>query len=155
MKVRKMITSIALAGVIATSSIVPCTMTAQCAAIEDLTGKIKFPGSDKKGVDIPFEITESGVNYRGGNYACTYTNGDYTYFRVEFRCNSGGCTATINRVYVLDGEIHVDASVIGPKPGILSTSVITCPYVTGRIAKTGKPIVFDGVAGTFGKGNYI
>lgn len=144
----------------AVSSIIPCGMTAQCATYKSISAEkikdtISLPWIDKKGFDVPFEITSSGVSYGDSSYAYSYTSGDYTYFAVGFRCTSGGCTATINRVYELNGTIHVAASVNGPKPGTSSTCVMTYPYVNARIAKTDKPVVFDGAAGNFGSGSYM
>lgn len=155
MKLRKAITSMALTGVIATASIIPCGTTIQCAQYQKETDNIILPCLNTEGTDISYEITANGVSYSGSSYAYSYTSGDYTYFSVGFTCTSGGCTAQVNRVYELDGKIHVDAYVKRPGLGQMATCVMTYPYVTGRIAKTDKPVVFDGAAGNFNGGNYM
>lgn len=141
-------------------SIVPCKMTAQCAAInkasmEEISNRSSFPWLNDQGTDIAFESISSGVVYSGSSYAYSYTSGDDTYFSVGFTCTSGGCTAQVNRVYELNGKIHVDVSVKGPGSGQISTCVMTYPYVSGKFAKTDMQVVFDGAAGSLGSENIM
>jgi len=148
-KSKKVITSLALAGVLALSAIAPSTMEAQCATKEIVAVKTIKPAKLTKGTPIAYETVDSKINYQGAPYTKTYNKEEYTYFEVGYRCTSGGFYAQIDSVYELNGVIHVATSVQGNFGGI-NICVMTYPYVIGRIAKTSKKIVFDNVSNSVG-----
>jgi len=118
-----------------------------CSIIHEESVKLEDVGftvvSEEK---IPEELKNIIAEKEKEAFQLTYNDREYLYIVIGYgQQDTGGYSIAVNELYLTEDAIHVNTTLLGPKPEPVAEkgSKATNPYIVLKIDYMDKPVVFE------------
>lgn len=118
-----------------------------CSIIHEDSVKLEDVGftvvSEEK---IPEELKNIIAEKEKEAFQLTYNDQEYLYIVIGYgQQDTGGYSIAVNELYLTQDAIHVNTTLLGPKPEPITEngSKATNPYIVLKIDYMDKPVIFE------------
>lgn len=94
--------------------------------------------------DLPEELRTILEEKKKESFKLTYEAEDSLYLCVGYgEQATGGCSISVNELYLSENAIYFDTNLIGPEPSEPAAEAASYPYLAVKTAYLDKPVVFQ------------
>lgn len=110
---------------------------------DNVKNKEKIEYTVVEDADLPVELKKIINERKDNTLRLTYATKDYTYIVAGYGTKeTSGYSIKVNDVYLGDGSIYADVSLLGPATGESVSETKTTPYIVIKIEKREETVIF-------------